>query len=151
MRLALFARIAFCLVAVGAPAGAQSPSTRPTKYPDPTAAMKAAKQRADSLARLVERIVVVPDHLEFQLGDSVYSDDVWRSLRISGFSASGDSVPGFAKAFMLQPSPALVYSGLDLLARQRGTAVLWIYVGTDMNRRFFTDTAKTARVTITVK
>jgi hypothetical protein len=114
-------------------------------------AMAAAKARAESSATRVTALVVRPAYLELQVGDSVYSQDLWRQLEVLGVTTTGDTISEFAKSFALEPSPYLERRGLDLLARHAGVATLWIYIGVGPRRRFFVDTTRAARVQIRVK
>jgi hypothetical protein len=115
------------------------------------AAMAAAKARAESAATLVATLVVRPTYLELNVGDSVYTRDLYTQLEVLGVTAAGDTIREFAKGFALEPSPYLEQHGQDLLARRAGVATLWIYIGAEPRRRLFVDTTGVARVQLRIK
>jgi hypothetical protein len=110
-----------------------------------------ARARADANARTVKRMTVSPSTLELSVGDSIISHDLWSRLSIVGLTEGRDSVYDFAKTLALQPNDYLEQRGSLLIARRRGTATLWIYVGVDPDRRLFTETEYAERVHITIK
>jgi hypothetical protein len=116
------------------------------------AAMAAAKARADSAAARVARLVVRPAYLELNVGDSVYTQDLYtQRLQVLGVTAAGDTIREFAKSFALEPNPYLEEDGQGLIARRAGVATLWIYIGSRPRPPLFVDTTGVARVQLRVK
>ena len=83
------------------------------------------------------------------MGDSVFSQDLYRKLDVSGVTAEGDTLREIAKGFMLEPSPFLARRGSDLVARRPGEATLWVLLGSDP-RVDLRDTMRVVRVAIHV-
>ena len=155
MRSGLLALGAFVAAAampsIAAAQGGAADSATAARRARMLAGMEAARARAESAAARVIRIVARPTALEVAVGDSVFSQDLWGRIEVLGITAAGDTVRGFAKAFALQPNPYLEQRGSDLLARQAGTAMLWIYPSSRPSGPFFSDTSRVARVEIHVK
>ena len=136
------------LFSASASAQSSSKAPAPSSLKDQLAA---AKARADANALRVKRLIVRPASLELSVGDSIFSPDLWGRLSIVGLTESGDSVYDFAKSLALQPNDYLEQNGSLLIARRRGTATLWIYVGVDPKRRYFIENDDAERVRISIK
>ena len=137
-------------VLLSASASAQSSSTASASR-SLKEKLAAARARSDANALMVKRMAVSPSTLELSVGDSIISADLWSRLSIVGITERGDSLYDFAKTLALQPNDYLEQNGSLLVARKRGTATLWIYIGVDPERRFFTETEYVERVRITIK
>lgn len=147
MKPLLLAAIAsLCMSASAAAQRPDSSARRPL-----AAELAAARERAEAGAQSVKRIAVTPSRLALSVGDTIVSYDLWSQLHIVGLTAAGDSIRDFAKFLALQPNPYLEQHGSTLIARRPGTAVLWIYIGSNPNRAFFTDAEYAERVRVTIK
>ena len=141
----------FLSAALPSVSGAQGAAADSARRARMLAEMARTKARSDSAAARVRTVVARPTHLQLRVGARVETRTLLTRLRIVGVTAAGDTVRRFSKTFALQPNPYVEQQGPDLVAKRAGSAMLWIYAGTEMTPRFFADTTRAARVEIRVR
>jgi predicted secreted Zn-dependent protease len=87
--------------------------------------------RSDSETALVTRLVVTPDSLALQVGDSLAVMAFFLRLDVRGVTASGDTLRGFARSYMIDPGDGIERVGRMIVARRPGDAGVWVVLGPD--------------------
>lgn len=103
---------------------------------------------ADSAAERVARLLVTPVSLELSVGDSVFTQDLFRRLEIHGVTAEGDTLHDFAKSFLLARNSLLERRGQYFVARGSGDVNLWVFLGSRPATMDLHESARAVRVPI---
>lgn len=116
--------------------GARTVSASRAAMPAPTndsiqKAVAVAMARGDSETNVVTRLVVSPDSLALQVGDSLSLLMIYSRLDVRGVTTSGDTVRGFARSYALDPGKSIQRIGRMIVARRPGEAEIWIVLGPD--------------------
>ena len=113
--------------------------------------MQESRARADSAAERVTRLLVTPPSLELSVGDSVFSQDLYRRLEFGGVTAEGDTLHDFAKTFLFERNSLLERRGPYLVARGSGDVSLWVFLGSRPGTFDLRESARAVRVPIHIR